>query len=163
MRDLVNFILRCAGTDIEIDNNEVADVDNAPDRIEDLQALYQAEGITEYPLISKSRKFRAFQPLLEDFIVALVKTFHASSVLYTDDAVLENVQIWVSTMSTSQCRPFRHTATIISLGIMNALCDIAREVTTSLTTSRKQLESEKKKKNVNKGRVEAIQKAVTEG
>src|SRR4051794_16067106 len=47
MRDLVNFILRCAGTDLEVDNDEVADVDNAPDRITDLQALYQAEGITE--------------------------------------------------------------------------------------------------------------------
>ncbi|KAJ6065379.1 hypothetical protein N7444_001032 [Penicillium canescens] len=163
MRDLINFILRCAGTDLEVDNDEVADVDNAPDRITDLQALYQAEGIIEYPLISKSKKFRAFQPLLEDFVVALIKTFHASSVLYTDDAVLENIQIWVSTMSTSECRPFRHTATMISLGIMNALCDIAREVTTSVTTSRKQLESEKKKKNVNKGRVEAIQTAVTEG
>ncbi|KAJ5770353.1 uncharacterized protein N7511_002404 [Penicillium nucicola] len=163
MRDLVNFILRCAGTDLEISIDEVADVDNAVDRIKDLQALYQAEGITEYPLISKSKKFRAFQPLLEEFVIALIKTFHASSILYTDDAVLENVQIWLSTMSTSRCRPFRHTATIMSLGIMHALCDIAREVTTSVTTSRKQLESEKKKKNVNKGRVEAIRTAVTEG
>ena len=48
MRDLVNFILRCTGTDLEIDINEVEDIDNAPGRIGDLQNLYQAEGITEY-------------------------------------------------------------------------------------------------------------------
>ena len=163
MRNLVNFILRCTGTDLEIDTAEVEDVDNAPTRIGDLQTLYQAEGITEYPLISKAKKFKAFPVLLEEFTVALIQTFHASSVLYTDENLFENVQIWISSLSTSKCRPFRHTATMISLAIMNALCDIAREVTTSVSTSRKQLESEKKKKNVNKGRVEAIQTAVAEG
>ncbi|KAJ5121606.1 uncharacterized protein N7515_009567 [Penicillium bovifimosum] len=163
LRDLVNFILRCTGTDLEIDTDEARDVDNAPGRIGDLQNLYQAEGIVDYPIISKAKKFKSFSILLEEFTVALIQTFHASSILYTDDALLENIQIWISTMSTSNCRPFRHTATLISLSIMNALCSIAREVTTSVSTSRKQLESEKKKKTVNKGRVQAIQAAVTEG
>lgn len=163
MCELVNFILRCTGTDLEIDTAEVEDVDNAPTRIQDLQTLYQAEGITEYPLISKAKKFKAFHALLQEFTVALIQTFHASSVLYTDENLLENIQIWISSLSTSKCRPFRHTATVISLAIMNALCDIAREVTTSVSTSRKQLESEKRKKTVNKGRVEAIQTAVSEG
>lgn len=163
MQDLINFIIRCTGADLEISKEEVEDVDHAPNRIEDLQNIYQAQGITEYPLISRAKKFRAFQPVLEEFTVALIQTFHHSSVLYTDDALLENIQIWVSSMSTAGCRPFRHTATIISLAIMTALCDIAREVTTTVTTSRKQLESEKKKKSVNKGRVGAIQTAISEG
>lgn len=163
MQDLVNFIIRCSGADLEISKEETEDVDHAPERIEDLQNIYQAQGITEYPLISRAKKFKAFQPVLEEFVVALIQTFHHSSVLYTDNALLENIQIWVSSMSTATCRPFRHTATIISLAIMNALCDIAREVTTTVTTSRKQLENEKKKKSVNKGRVEAIQTAILEG
>jgi cohesin complex subunit SA-1/2 len=163
MQDLINFIIRCTGADLEISTEETEDVDHAPERIRDLQNIYQAQGITEYPLISRAKKFRAFQPVLEEFITALIQTFHHSSVLYTDEALLENVQIWVSSMSTANCRPFRHTSTIISLAIMHALCDIAREVTTTVTTSRKQLESEKKKKSVNKGRVEAIQTAISEG
>ncbi|KAJ5102086.1 hypothetical protein NUU61_004308 [Penicillium alfredii] len=162
MQELVNFILRCTGTDLEISDEEVQDVDNAFQRVNDLQELYHAQGITEYPLISREKKFRVFQAVLEEYFTALIKTFHHSSILYTDDALLENIQIWVSSMSTSKCRPFRHTATIISLAIMNTLCDIAREVTTTLTTSRKQLESEKKKKTVNKGRVEAIQTAISD-
>lgn len=163
MQDLVNFIIRCTGADLEISKEETEDVDHAPERIQDLQDIYQAQGITEYPLISRAKKFKAFQPLLEEFAIALIQTFHHSSVLYTDDALLENIQIWVSSMSTANCRPFRHTATIISLAIMDALCDVAREVTSTVTTSRKQLESEKNKKSVNKGRVEAIQTAITEG
>jgi cohesin complex subunit SA-1/2 len=163
MRDLVNFILRCTGDDLELSEEQVVDVDHAPEHITELQAVYIAHKIPDYPLISKEKKYRAFQPVLEEFFAALIQTFHHSSILYTDVALLENIQIWMSTISTAGIRPFRHTATIISLAMTTALCGIAREVTTTVTTSRKQLESEKKKKNVNKGRVEAIQTAISEG
>ncbi|KAJ5159705.1 uncharacterized protein N7482_006709 [Penicillium canariense] len=163
MTDLVNFIIRCTGADLEITQEQVTDIDHAPNRVSDLQTMYLAEGITDYPLISKVRKFRAFQPVLEEFITALIQTFHHSSILYTDEALLENIQIWISSMSTAGIRPFRHTAAVISLTMTTAMCGIAREVTATVTTSRKQLENEKKKKTVNKGRVEAIQTAVSEG
>ncbi|KAJ5945562.1 hypothetical protein N7454_002401 [Penicillium verhagenii] len=163
IRDLVNFVIRCTGSDLEISTEDVEDVDHAFDRVEDLQSLHQAEGFTEYPLISRAKKYRAFQPVLEEFTAALIQTFHHSSLLYTDASLMENIQVWLSSMSTGKCRPFRHTSTVISLTMMNALCDIAREVTTTLSTSRKQLESEKKKKSVNKGRVDAIKKAISEG
>lgn len=163
MRDMVNFMLRCTGTDLEIDTSEVEDVDNAPTRIDDLQTQYHQLGISEYPLISKAKKFRAFQPVLEEFFAALVQTLHHSSVLYSDENLFENIQIWISALSTSSCRPFRHTSTVISLAIMNTLCDVAREIMTSVSTSRKQVESEKKKKSMNQGRVAAIQTSVEEG
>lgn len=163
MRDLVNFFLKCTGTDIGIEDADITDVDHAPDRIADIQNQYQAQGISEYPLTSKSKTFRAFQPLLEEFVMALIQTFHHSSVLYSDENLFENIQTWIASLSTADFRPFRHTATLISLTIMNALCDFAREVTTTVSTSRKQLESEKKKKSVNKGRVDAIQAAVQDG
>ena len=156
-------MLRCTGTDLEIDTSEVEDVDNAPTRIDDLQTQYHQLGISEYPLISKAKKFRAFQPVLEEFFAALVQTLHHSSVLYSDENLFENIQIWISALSTSSCRPFRHTSTVISLAIMNTLCDVARETMTSVSTSRKQVESEKKKKSVNQGRVDAIQTSVEEG
>lgn len=163
MRDLINFLIRCTGATLELTKEEVDDVDNAPNQIASLQNEYQAEGITDYPLISHEKKFKAFQLVLEEFIGALIQTFHHSSVLYTDEALLENIQIWMSSMSTSNFRPFRHTATVMALSVITSLCEITQEVTTTVTTSRKQLESEKKKKTVNKGRVEAIQTAVTEG
>ena len=163
IRDLVNFMLRCTGAPLEISDEDVENVDHAPAQIVELQSVYDQQAYTEYPLMSRSKIFSAFKPLLEDFIVALIQTFHHSSVIYTDETLLENIQIWTAAMSDSNCRAFRHTATVIALAIMNALCDIAREVTETVSTSRKQLEGEKKKKSINKGRVEAIQKAITEG
>ncbi|OOF91666.1 hypothetical protein ASPCADRAFT_176992 [Aspergillus carbonarius ITEM 5010] len=161
--DMVNFMLKCAGTDLEVNTDDIEDVDHAPDRVEDLENQYHALGISEYPLISRSRKLRAFQPVLESFFMTLIQTLHHSSVLYTDPNLFENIQVWVSSLSSSRCRPFRHTATVISLATMNAFCDIAREVNTTVSTSRKQLESEKKKRSVNKGRADAIQTAIDEG
>lgn len=104
MQDLINFIIRCTGADLEISKEETEDVDHAPERIKDLQNIYQAQGITDYPLISRAKTFRAFQSVLEEFMTALIQTFHHSSVLYTDEALLENIQIWVSSMSTANCR-----------------------------------------------------------
>lgn len=163
MRDLVNFILKCTGTDLGVEDSDITDVDHAPDRIADVQNQYQEQGISEYPLVSKAKKFKAFQPLLEDFFAALIQTFHHSSVLYSDGNLFENIQVWIASMSTADFRPFRHTAALISLTILDTLCNVAREVTTSVSTSRKQLESEKKKKSVNSGRVDSIQTAVQEG
>ena len=163
MRDMVNFMLRCTGTDLEVDTSEVEDVDNAPTRIDDLQTQYNQLGISEYPLVSRARKFKAFQPVLEEFFASLIQTLHHSSVLYDDENLFENIQIWISALSTSSCRPFRHTSAIIALAIMNALCDVARSLMTSVSSSRKQVESEKKKKSVNKGRVDSIQTSVQEG
>ncbi|KAL4993307.1 STAG domain-containing protein [Aspergillus recurvatus] len=163
MRDLVNLVLRASGTEIQITTEDIEDVDHISRRVTDVQEEYAAEGISDYPLISKSRKYRSFQPVLENFFVALMQTLHHSSVLYDDKVLYENLQSWLSSLSSSTCRPLRHTATVVALSNMNALCDIAREVVTSVSTSRKQLENEKKKKTVNKGRIDAIKSSIQEG
>ena len=163
MCEMVNFILRCTGTDLTVETEQAEDLDNVPHRVKDLQDLYNEQGIFDYPIISKAPKFRSFQQILKSFFMTLIETFHHSSVLYTDKDLFESLLIWVSPLSTAQCRPFRHTATVIFLAMMMALCDIARELTTAVSTSRKQLQGEKKKKTVNKGRMHTIQMAVQEG
>ncbi|KAL4871049.1 hypothetical protein BDV12DRAFT_36904 [Aspergillus spectabilis] len=163
MRDLVNLILRASGTDLEVTTDYIEDVNNITERVTSFQTEYTEQGITEYPLISKSRTFRSFQTVLENFFMALMQTLHHSSVLYDDKVLYENLQTWLAAFSSSHCRPFRHTATVIALTNMNAFCDIARELVTSISTSRKQLETEKKKKVVNQGRVDAITASVQEG
>lgn len=163
MRDLVNFVLRCSGTDLKVDTHDIEDVDNVPNRLNDLQEEYQAQNITDYPLISRSKKYKSFQSVLTRFFDDLIQTIHESSVLYSDAALIENVQVWITSMSSAPIRPFRHTATIISLTIVTALCHIARQVSATLSNNRKQLETEKKKKNANKGRITAMQEKIQEG
>ncbi|KAI1960370.1 cohesin complex subunit [Ophidiomyces ophidiicola] len=162
MCDLVNFVLRCSGTVLKVDEHDIEDVDNVAGRLNDLQEEYQAQSITEYPIISKSKKFRGFQSVLTGFFDSLVRTIHSSSVLYTDNALMENIQAWITSMSSAPIRPFRHTATTISLAIATSMCHIAKQVSTTLSNTRKQLETEKKKKTTNKGRIGALQTKIKE-
>ena len=162
MRDLVNFVLRSTGCALKITEHDIIDVDNAPSKLQDLQDEYQAQNVTEYPLISRLKSHSAFRAGLVGFFDSLIKTIHASSILYKDVALFENLQIWVTTMTSSGVRPFRHTATVISLAIVSAFCDVAKEIKDSVARSTRQFEGEKKKNKVNKGRLASIEKGIRE-
>lgn len=86
-----------------------------------------------------------------------MKAISTSGVLYTNVELVENIQVWLSAMSAAQNRPFRHTATVVSLAIVTALCEVGSELLSSSAKSLRHSESEKKSKKVNKGRVSGIQ------
>jgi cohesin complex subunit SA-1/2 len=157
MCELVNFVLKCTGCDLRVETHDIEDVDNVPSKLGDLQDEYQQAKLAEYPLISRLKQFSGFRSVLIDFFSAIIKTMHESSTLYDDTALFENIQVWVDTMSSASIRPFRHTATVISLTISTALCEIARDLQSGISTTRGQIETEKKKKSVNKGRVSSMQ------
>jgi len=100
---------------------------------------------------------------LTDFFESLVANMHNSGVLYDDIALIENIQLWVTTMSSSFLRPFRHTATVIALAITTSLCKIAKEQAESTAKSLRILEGEKKKKGANKGRLATFQQQIDQG
>ena len=157
MCDLVNFVLKCTGCDLKVETHDIEDVDNVPSKLGDLQDEYQQAKLAEYPLISKLKQFSGFRSVLVDFFSAIIKTMHESSTLYDDTALFENLQVWIDTMSSASIRPFRHTATVMSLAISTALCEVARDLQSAISTTRGQIEAEKKKKTVNKGRVSSMQ------
>ena len=157
MRELVNFVLKCTGCDLKVETHDIEDVDNVPSKLAELQEEYQQANVAEYPLISKLKQFGGFRAVLVDFFSAIIKTMHETSTLYEDTALFENIQVWIDTMSSASIRPFRHTATVMSLTLSTALCEIARDLQTGISTTRGQIETEKKKKGVNKGRVSSMQ------
>jgi cohesin complex subunit SA-1/2 len=160
--DIVNFVLKCAGGELVVDVHDIEDVDNVTGRLADLQDEYQAQKIAEYPLISKNKQYVGFGETMAKFFNSLIATIHSANTLYTDSALIENIQTWVSTMSSAPIRPFRHTATVISLAIMNALCDVALELQTLQSNSEQQVEKEKKQRRVNKDRVTSMTRRVQE-
>ena len=161
VRDFVNFILECIGCEYKVDIHDIEDLDNVPSKLGDILDEFQVNKDAEYPLVSKSKQYTGFRDVLEEFCKALVEALHTSNVFYADEAVFDNIQTWVGTMSAASLRPFRHTATVISLAMSNALCDVANGLQTSNAMSRKQIEAEKGKKTVNKGRVKTIEESIT--
>jgi cohesin complex subunit SA-1/2 len=153
---MVNLVLQCTGCKAKITVHDIEDLDNIPNKLSDLQDEYQEASITEYPLISKQKDYAAFRPVLVDFFGAVIRTMHNASSLYEDVALFDNIQTWVDTMSSAGIRPFRHTATLISLTMSTALCQVARDLESSIARSRRQAETENKKKKVNQARAKSM-------
>ena len=163
MCDLINFVLKCTGCNLLVDVHDIEDPDNVTSKLTDLQDEYQSSKITEYPLISKAKGNGSFRHTMTGFFHSLISTAHAAGILYSDLAMIENIEVWVTTMSSSAIRPFRHTATVISLAIGTTLCGLATENAENVAKTMRQKEGEQKRKTVNKDRVAGLQAKVGEG
>lgn len=162
LADLVNFVLRCAGCSLEIEDHDVEDPDRAPSRLGDIQKEYQDTAPTDFPLIAKGKAGVAFKETLSGFLNAVIKTIASDGVLYSNDLLIDNVETWLSTMSSAGSRAFRHTATVAALSIMSALAEVAAERLNEAAASKRQSETEGKKAKANKGRVRQIQQSSRE-
>lgn len=75
-----------------------------------------------------------------------------------DGMLIETLQNWLTTMSSSTYRPFRHTATLVSLRIISQLCTVAEKAQETLNNAKRQLTAETKKKNPTKNRITGLKK-----
>lgn len=162
LAEVVNFVLRCAGSEGEVTDHDIEDPDGVTNKLDDLREEYQASNPTDYPLILKGKIATTFKDGVTGFFHALIKAMAVDGVLYDNPVLMENVQIWISTMSSAPNRSFRHTATVVSLWIVTALCEVARENVENIAVAQRQAETEKKKTNVNKARVKQIEQAAKE-
>ncbi|RGP62235.1 cohesin complex subunit sa-1 2 [Fusarium longipes] len=126
--DLVNCILQCAGCDQLITEDDVRDAENIAGRLADLQSVYQEQEITDYPLISRTKQSRSFRDVLISFFENLIVNMHQNELMYRDEFLIENLHAWLASMSSSSLRPFRHTATTISLAVQSALVMVANDL-----------------------------------
>ena len=161
MTELINFVLKCTGCDLQVDVHAIEDPDNAPNKLSDLQEEYQSKKIVDYPLISRA-KSPFSRAVLEDFLESLIQTAHASGTLHDDVVFIENIMVWVTAMSSSTIRPFRHTATVVLIAIATTFCNIMKELANNVATTTRQKEGEEKRKSVNKGRVAALKAKIEE-
>ena len=163
MRDLVNFVLRCAGCEFEVNVHDIEDPDNAPNKLEDLQDLYHRQKISDYPLIAKGKGTAALRAHITDFFHSLVATTDATNILHNEPTVMDNFQIWLTSMTDSTLRPFRHTATLISLTMGSTFCDLAADYSKTMATFMRQRDAESKsKKKINEARINSIDVKIKE-
>ena len=163
MRDLINFVLKCAGCGFEVDVHDIEDPDNAPGKLEDLQEQYHAQKISDYPLIAKGKGTATLRVRIVGFVHSLLATANAANVLHDDPAVMENVAVWLTSMTDSTLRPFRHTATLIGLAMGSTLCNLASEYGKTIATFMRQKETESRnRKKINQARISGIDVKIKE-
>jgi cohesin complex subunit SA-1/2 len=153
LADVVNFVLKCAGCNGKLTEHDIEDPDGATAKLTDLQDEHQATEPTEYPLIAKGKNTAAFKQSITAFLHRFTKALGASGLLVSNPELMENIEVWLSTMSTASNRSFRHTAAVASLSIITALCEVAKDLAEKAASSLRHAETERKKARANKERV----------
>ncbi|KAK8241798.1 hypothetical protein HDK77DRAFT_445748 [Phyllosticta capitalensis] len=153
LAELINFVLRCAGCDSKVEEHDMEDPDNCDSKLNDIQEEYQAQNNVDYPLIAKGKGTANFRHNMVGFFSSLVETLAESEMMYNNVEIMENIHIWLSTMSSGKSRPFRHTATAISVAIISALCEVGKKLVEKNSKAIRQKESEARRNKQNKGRV----------
>ncbi|KAF2762757.1 STAG-domain-containing protein [Pseudovirgaria hyperparasitica] len=155
--DLINFVFKCAGCDSRVDHHNIEDTDGAPSTLMSIQEEFQAQGVVEYPLVSRSKGTSAFKKAFEGFFIALIDALHRAELLFTRNELNDSILTWLGTLSSASFGPFRHTATVACLAVTTAYCDISKEVLDEVAQTLRQRENEKKKSRPNKDRVKMLE------
>lgn len=67
--------------------------------------------------------------------------------MYKDVELMDNIHAWLASMSSSSLRPFRHTATTISLAVQSGLVDVASTLDRRIANIEAQSQAAKRGKN----------------
>lgn len=158
IRDLVNLMIHAVGCEISLESQDIEDVDNVTDRLQDVVTEYAMQDHSDYPLSGKQKQYAGMHDTLHNFFKSVVHALHNSSTLYRVPAIYENIWTWPACMCSAGHRSFRHTAAVITLAMLTGLTEVAKEIESSMATTKTQLETEtKKRKSQNKKRVSQLQ------
>lgn len=147
---------------MEVNEHDIEDPDHAPDRLKDIQDEFQSKLLADYPLVARNKSAVSFRRTLTNFFHTFVEAISTSNLLLGQQDLIENVQVWVGSMSAAPSRPFRHTACLIALEIISALSELGRNLADSRARYLRQVEGERKNKKVNQARVKDMQSRADE-
>ncbi|KAJ3371914.1 hypothetical protein GGF31_002575 [Allomyces arbusculus] len=118
---LVNLILRATGCPEQLNAAQFDDQDAVQDYLTELQQHFA--DMTSYPLIARTKAVRDEMAAVFLFFSTLIQ--RDDPVMWESDAaMLQSVIQWITPMSSSSLRPFRHTATALALHLVSCLCTV---------------------------------------
>lgn len=159
--DAVNFVLQTIGCDARVTQDDVNDPDHITERLSDVLEQYAEQKEGDFPLSGKQRQYHGMKEVFIDFFKAIPHVLHNSGLLYEEEAVYDNLHVWLATMASAQYRSFRFTATLASLSMSTGQAEVAKDVQASITASKHQFDTEQKKKNRNQARIATLQAEMT--
>ena len=114
--------------------------------------------MTDYPLIARTKGAASIKDGLQEFFRCFVGSIAEKSILFDNPVLLENIEVWITTLSSAASRPLRHTATVASLEIIRALADSGKKFAVQTAHYLRQSETESRKAGKNKSRVASIER-----
>ncbi len=142
---LINFVLECAGCPLTLSTAQFED--------ENTESIFKAAESeeykrlleeSEYPLVSKEKRFRNMKKAYRGFWVSLIEAARPKKILF-DEFFLDTFSFWLTVISSCAARPLRLAGTLAGLRITTALTNVARQQSSELTTTEQQLEAERRR------------------
>ncbi|CEH14396.1 Sister chromatid cohesion complex Cohesin, subunit STAG/IRR1/SCC3 [Ceraceosorus bombacis] len=152
LSQLVTFFFRCCGCNNEADEHVAQDIDAIVDNLDEIQEAFKKELLPSYPLVSKAASYKKFRKSLAEFLDRLFQTAAEAEVLY-DEVLIETFIAWVSAMSSSSVRAFRHTATDLALWAIGSLAKVSAELAKERASAIKARDAERRKARGDKSRL----------
>ena len=140
--DLMQFFIRSSGCKGKITPVMRETLDNSQ-IIRHLMEEFDDESGGDYPLIMTGPQWKKFRSSFCEFIHTLVRQCQYS-IIY-DQYLMESIISLLITLSDSQVRAFRHTATLAAMKLMTALVDVALTLSINLDNTQRQYENERVK------------------
>ncbi|OWB70511.1 hypothetical protein B5S31_g189 [[Candida] boidinii] len=148
LKDLINFLLRCCGCVTQLNEHDVSNLEVAKETIAEVQGLFAQQNVHEYPFNlannNKNPEWKDFRKRALEFVDQIILIANETSVLYSEDELVETLLTWFSAISTSNLRPLRYVSTMFCLVLETSLCDIVAKLTSALDRYNRQLSNEKK-------------------
>ena len=141
-------------------NYDIEDEDSAASTLSQIQDAFQQQQTAEYPLTSKKASFRKFRQHLSAFLEALAVTVVSQDLVIKDPGLMENMQVWITAMSSSPLRQFRHTATVFALEMISHLSQNAANIRRANGSTNRQLEAEQNKAAQNEPRIAQLSEKI---
>ncbi|KAM9312126.1 cohesin subunit SA-3 [Gastrophryne carolinensis] len=158
--ELINFLMQACGCKGVVNQEMLDTMDNA----EIIRRMTEDfnEDSTDYPLSLSTLPWKKFCLNFGEFFEKLVISCQYN-IMY-DDVLMDSLIAFLTGLSDSQVRAFRHTSTFGGMKIMSALVKVAKDLTHHIETSRRQLDTECTKSPEKRapGRVESLQEKIQE-
>ncbi|CAG8975381.1 hypothetical protein HYALB_00009522 [Hymenoscyphus albidus] len=152
MTEMVNLIIKCTGCKVQVTEDDINDADNVENKIGEITEEHLQEGVTDYPLISRSKTGHQLRAHLVYFFHMVIEAIHASGLLW-ESTIYDDIISWLVPMTSAGSRPFRHTATLLVMTINHTMCNVARKEIDNLARITRQREGEMRKNKPNKARL----------
>lgn len=110
-------------------------------------------------MIARAKGAASIKDGLREFFRCFIFSITEKNILFDNPVLLENVEVWITTLSSAASRPLRHTATVASLEIIRTLANSGNKFATQTAHYFRQSGTESRKAGNNKNRVASIERS----
>lgn len=169
-KNMFNLVLKAVGCKTLAEAHDLTSPDSAVATVNELVIHFEKQKYHENPFASTNKNVKHFQKNLVEFFCEVIFFAHEKGCLYKDivdedqsvlaSDFMNSVIQWLTALSSSTPRPFRHVSTVALLNVVTQLCHQASSLEISLERQQRQLSNAKgnnKSKRNNQNQLQKIQ------